>query len=61
MGVGAIFVSSLAVQKLPVPHDPPENHVELLATILQPIVAFMVLGSIIIRKNHDISFEVLRG
>jgi sodium/hydrogen antiporter len=53
MGVGAIFVSSLALQKLPIPHNPPENHVELLAATLQPIVSFVVLGSIIIRKIRD--------
>jgi hypothetical protein len=54
MGVSAIFVSCLALQKLPSPHDPPENAVELLAATLQPIVSFVVLGSIIIRKNRDI-------
>lgn len=50
MGVGAVFVSSLALSRLPTPHDPPQNQQELLATILQPIVSFIVLGSIIIRK-----------
>jgi len=52
MGVSAIFVSCLALQKLPSPHDPPENDVERLAATLQPIVSFVVLGSIII---HGIS------
>ncbi|KAL1945684.1 hypothetical protein VTO73DRAFT_1686 [Trametes versicolor] len=48
MGVGAIFVSTLAVTELPTPHSPPENQAELLAATLQTIVAFVVLGSIII-------------
>jgi NhaP-type Na+/H+ or K+/H+ antiporter len=49
MGVGAVFVSSLALSKLPTPHNPPENQAELLAAVLQSIVSFVVLGSIIIR------------
>ncbi len=49
MGVGAIFISTLAVSRLPEPHDPPANQAELLAKVLQPIVSFVVLGSIITR------------
>jgi sodium/hydrogen antiporter len=52
MGVGAIFISALALHKLPVPHDPPENEAELLAASLELIVAFVVLGSIFIRKHE---------
>jgi NhaP-type Na+/H+ or K+/H+ antiporter len=48
MGVGAVFISSLALTRLPVPHDPPQNQQELLAATLQPIVSFIVLCSIII-------------
>ncbi|KAK0475586.1 Cation/H+ exchanger [Armillaria luteobubalina] len=48
MGVGAIFVSTLALTRLPEPHYPPQNQEELLAATLQPIVSFVVLGSIII-------------
>ncbi|KAI0768839.1 Sodium/hydrogen exchanger family-domain-containing protein [Trametes elegans] len=51
MGVGAIFVSTLAVTELPTPHHPPQNQAELLAATLQTIVAFVVLGSIIIRTS----------
>jgi hypothetical protein len=50
MGVGAVFISSLALTRLPIPHDPPQNQQEHLAATLQPIVSFIVLGSIIIRK-----------
>lgn len=49
MGVGAVFVSTLALTRLPTPHDPPQNQQELLAAALQPIVAFVVLGSIVVR------------
>ncbi|KAH9940411.1 Sodium/hydrogen exchanger family-domain-containing protein [Epithele typhae] len=48
MGVGAIFISTLAVTELPVPESPPANQAQLLAATLQPIVAFVVLGSILI-------------
>ncbi|TDL26287.1 hypothetical protein BD410DRAFT_784373 [Rickenella mellea] len=48
MGVGAVFISTLAVSRLPKPHDPPQGQQELLAATLQPIVAFVVLGSILI-------------
>ncbi|GJJ13292.1 hypothetical protein Clacol_007544 [Clathrus columnatus] len=46
IGVGAVFISTLAVGQLPPAHDPPRNQVELLAASIQPIVAFMVLCSI---------------
>ncbi|KAF8891636.1 Sodium/hydrogen exchanger family-domain-containing protein [Infundibulicybe gibba] len=48
MGVGAVYISTLALHKLPVPHNPPESQADLLALTLQPIVSFVVLGSIII-------------
>lgn len=54
MGVGAVYISSLALTLLPTPHDPPQNQQELLAATLQPIVSFIVLGSIIIRKIVDV-------
>lgn len=51
MGVGAVFISTLGLSRLPAPNNPPENQAELLAATLQPIVAFVVLGSILIRKS----------
>lgn len=51
MGVGAVFVSTLALSELPTPHSPPQNQQELLAASLQTIVSFMVLGSIIVRES----------
>ncbi|KAJ6481499.1 Sodium/hydrogen exchanger family-domain-containing protein [Mycena vitilis] len=60
MGVGAVFVSTLALSRLPAPHDPPQNQQELLAATLQPIVAFVVLGSIVIH-GLSIPFFSLGG
>lgn len=51
MGVGAIFISSLALYKLPEPNYPPQSQTDLLTVTLQPIVSFVVLGSIIIRMR----------
>jgi hypothetical protein len=52
IGVGAIFISTLAAKKLPpVGSDGPQDQVELLAASIQPIVAFMVICSITIRKQ----------
>jgi len=44
-----------SLHRLPVPHDPPKNEEELLSASLELIVAFVVLGSIFIRK-HDYFF-----
>ncbi|PIL33975.1 transporter [Ganoderma sinense ZZ0214-1] len=48
MGVGAIFISTLAVTELPTPQSPPQGQAQALAATLQTIVSFVVLGSIII-------------
>ncbi|KAI5123971.1 hypothetical protein M0805_006383 [Coniferiporia weirii] len=48
MGVGAIFVSTLALTELPEPNDPPGNQNELLAATIHPIVSFVVLCSILV-------------
>ena len=50
MGVGAIFVSTLALSELRTPHNPPQGQEEFLAATLQIIVSFIVLCSIIIRR-----------
>lgn len=50
MGVSAIFVSTLAVTRLPASHTPPEGQAELLSATIQTVVSFVVLGSIIIRN-----------
>ena len=45
---GAIYISTLAAERLPQPQSPPQGQTELLAASIQPIVAFMVLCSIAI-------------
>jgi hypothetical protein len=45
---GAIFTSTLAAEILPRPQNPPANQTERLAALIQPVVAFMVLCSILI-------------
>ncbi|KAJ7647999.1 Sodium/hydrogen exchanger family-domain-containing protein [Roridomyces roridus] len=60
MGVGAVFVSTLARTRLPHPSNPPANQQELLAATLQPLVAFVVLGSIIVH-GLSIPFFSLSG
>ncbi|RPD62512.1 hypothetical protein L226DRAFT_504125 [Lentinus tigrinus ALCF2SS1-7] len=46
MGIGAVFISTLAAEQLPEPESPPNGQEQLLAASIQPIVAFMVLISI---------------
>lgn len=48
MGVGAVFISTLALHELPPPANPPQDQTDVLALSIQPIVAFIVLGSIMI-------------
>ncbi|CAK5263608.1 unnamed protein product [Mycena citricolor] len=57
MGVGAVFVSTMALTRLAPPQngDDPETQVAILAMCLQPIVAFLVLGSIFI---HGLSIPL---
>ncbi|EPT05141.1 hypothetical protein FOMPIDRAFT_1045207 [Fomitopsis schrenkii] len=60
MGVGAVFISTLAAGQLPEPEDPPANQHQLLAASIQPIVAFMVLCSITIHGLSIPSFSLGR-
>lgn len=55
MGVGAVFVSSLALTRLPTPEHPPADQAQFLAATIQPIVSFVVLGSIIV---HGLSIPL---
>ncbi|KAF9244913.1 Sodium/hydrogen exchanger family-domain-containing protein [Melanogaster broomeanus] len=61
MGVSAVFVSALALTRLPVPATPPENQAQLLAATIQPIVSFIVLGSIIVHGLSIPFFSLGRG
>jgi hypothetical protein len=53
IGVSAVFVSMYAQSRLNVPQDPPQTQEDLLATALQPIISFVVLGSILTRTSFS--------
>ncbi|KDQ50509.1 hypothetical protein JAAARDRAFT_582100 [Jaapia argillacea MUCL 33604] len=48
MGIGAVFISTLAAEQLTRPKGAPQNQEELLQASIQPIVAFIVLCSIMV-------------
>lgn len=57
MGVGAVFISTLALHKLPLPSNPPQSQQDILALAIPPIASFIILSSIIIRAlAANISF-----
>ncbi|BGP43663.1 hypothetical protein JCM10449v2_007708 [Rhodotorula kratochvilovae] len=58
MGVGAIFISTLAAEKLPTPNIPPENNVERLSLMIVPVTYCIVLSSILVH-GLSISFFTL--
>ncbi|KAG1818647.1 Sodium/hydrogen exchanger family-domain-containing protein [Suillus subaureus] len=58
IGIGAIYISTLAARQLPKPNNPPTNQTEFLALTIQPIVAFMVLCSVAIH-GLSIPFSLL--
>jgi len=60
MGVGAAFISTLALTHLPAASDNPANQAELLTVIMQPIVAFTILGSILIHGLSIPAFSVAK-
>jgi len=61
MGVSAVFVSALAITRLPTPEHPPADQAQYLAATLQPIVSFVVLGSIIVHGLSIPFFTIGRG
>ncbi|KAG2132016.1 Sodium/hydrogen exchanger family-domain-containing protein [Suillus bovinus] len=61
MGVSAVFVSALALTRLPTPEHPPANQAQYLAATIQPIVSFVVLGSIIVHGLSIPFFNIGRG
>ncbi|GAA5822504.1 hypothetical protein JCM3770_002440 [Rhodotorula araucariae] len=58
MGVGAIFISTLAAEKLPTPSIPPTNSVERLSLMIVPVTYCIVLSSILVH-GLSISFFTL--
>ncbi|KAH6907290.1 Sodium/hydrogen exchanger family-domain-containing protein [Coprinopsis sp. MPI-PUGE-AT-0042] len=61
MGVGAVFISTLAMHKLPDPRFPLETQQDYLAASLEPIVAFVVLASIVIHGLSIPFFNISRN
>ncbi|KAF8814876.1 hypothetical protein BYT27DRAFT_6962753 [Phlegmacium glaucopus] len=55
MGVGAVFISTLALHKLPPPSNPPQSQQDILALAIPSIVSFVVLSSIFI---HGLSIPL---
>ncbi|KAH7923352.1 hypothetical protein BV22DRAFT_1036441 [Leucogyrophana mollusca] len=60
IGIGAVYISTLAAAQLPKPSNPPANQTEFLAATIQPIVAFMVLCSVAIHGLSIPSFSLGR-
>ncbi|KAF9479954.1 hypothetical protein BDN70DRAFT_878251 [Pholiota conissans] len=60
IGIGAVFISTLAVETLDKANLPPDHQTELLKQTIQPIVAFMVLCSITIHGLSIPSFSLGR-
>ncbi|KAG1867350.1 Cation/H+ exchanger [Suillus subluteus] len=56
----AVFVSALALTRLPTPENPPADQAQYLAATIQPIVSFVVLGSIIVHGLSIPFFNVSR-
>ena len=48
--IDAVFIFTLAAETLPRPQIPPANQAERIAALIQPVVAFMVLCSILIHS-----------
>ncbi|KAG0706133.1 Cation/H+ exchanger [Suillus ampliporus] len=61
MGVSAVFVSVLASKRLPTPDNPPADQAQYLAATIQPIVSFIVLGSIIVHGLSIPFFNIGRS
>lgn len=57
MGVGAVFISTLALTQLPSARDPPQDQIDILVLAIRPIVSFMVIVSLLI---HGLSIPLSR-
>jgi hypothetical protein len=55
LGVGAIFISSLATSKLPTPQIPPQTSLDVLALTTQSLIYLLVLFSVTI---HGLSIPL---
>jgi len=50
MGVGAVYISTLALTQLPPARNPPQDQTDIVTLAIRPIVSFMVIVSLVIRK-----------
>lgn len=48
IGVGALFISTLAAAKLPTPRDPPESSLDILALTTQSLIYLLIFFSVLI-------------
>ncbi|WAR60080.1 hypothetical protein PtB15_9B17 [Puccinia triticina] len=48
IGVGALFISTLATAKLPTPQNPPQTSLDILALTTQSIIYLLILFSVLI-------------
>ncbi|KAK7022027.1 hypothetical protein VNI00_017060 [Paramarasmius palmivorus] len=60
MGIGAVFISTLAAERLHRDGDHESPQIEMLSKTIQPITAFMVLCSILIHGLSIPSFSLSR-
>ncbi|KAF8309345.1 hypothetical protein DL93DRAFT_1767443 [Clavulina sp. PMI_390] len=62
MGVGGIFISTLALTYLPeAQKDNPQGQLQILATCIQPIVSSTILGSILVHGLSIPAFSLVRN
>lgn len=52
---GALFISTLARERLPTPTYPPEDHLDVLSLVIMPITYFIILISILV---HGLSIPI---
>ncbi|KAF9030638.1 Sodium/hydrogen exchanger family-domain-containing protein [Panaeolus papilionaceus] len=60
IGIGAVFISTLAIEVLHRAHKEGDHQIEILMETIQPIVAFMVLTSILVHGLSVPSFSLGR-
>lgn len=52
---GALFIATLARERLPTPNYPPETHLDELSIVLEPVVYFIILCSVLV---HGLSIPI---
>lgn len=52
---GALFIATLARERLPTPNYPPEDHLDELSIVIEPVVYFIILCSVLV---HGLSIPI---